>query len=192
LIDIPQPAMAWNAKNVPGPDYKMWNTWQVDETQTPQHMLEWTAYVARTAPGGKLKSLVINCHGIYAKFGCNADGKSCKEGGGFGLSIGAEGIHRKDTQLFGILNPKDGTPLVDDIYLVACGIAQISIPGTSGDGDGNLFCCAIAKAAGANVYGSTEEQTTGLWPYIPYGKIDGFEGKVYMWKPDGSCILTGL
>jgi hypothetical protein len=192
MIDIPQPAMAWNAVDVPGPDYKMWNTMQVDKSLTPQHVIESTASVARGAPDGKLKALVINCHGFYADIGCNADGTSCKKGGGFGLSIGKGGILRKDVQLFGILNPKDGTPLIDDIYIVACGIAQISIPGTSGDGDGNLFCCAIAKASGANVYASTAKQSTGWWLSIPYGKIDGFEGKVYMWKPDGSCSLTNL
>ena len=41
-----------------------------------------------------------------------------------------------------------------------------------------LFCSAMAKIAKAYVYALlNESQTTGLWPYIPYGKIDGFEGK---------------
>ncbi|RJF89053.1 hypothetical protein D3874_20450 [Oleomonas cavernae] len=172
MITIPQPAMVLNAENVPGPDYKMWNTRKVTKDTDPKWLMINVASVARSATNGKLLALVINCHG-----------KAKGDNGGYGLSLGT-GIKRGNVEpLFSTLKG-----LVDDIWLVACQAARISEPG--GDGDGNLFCGAMAKAAGANVYASTADQTTGLWPYIPFGKIDGYEGKVYKYKSDGSCELT--
>jgi hypothetical protein len=178
--------MALNSEDAPGPHYKMWNTYEVPADHSPSHILGWAARVAKGAPDGKLGSLVINCHGYYGKYACSVDGKKCETGGGFGLGLGT-GIRRSDTPLFSGLKG-----LLTEIHIIACGAAQISIPGTSGDGDGNLFCCEIAKNAGAYVYASTSKQNTGLWPSIPYGKIDGYEGKVYRWDPDGSCRLTNL
>jgi hypothetical protein len=41
----------------------MWNTWDIDGTQTIEHIVAWVATVASGAPGGKLKNLVFQCHG---------------------------------------------------------------------------------------------------------------------------------
>ncbi|HEX2891366.1 hypothetical protein [Vineibacter terrae] len=164
MITLAQPSMALNAENVPGPDYKMWNTWRVPKGDTPSHVIGWTATVAKGASGGKLNALVINCHGRPAHLSL---------GTGFGWS---------EVPLFAGL-----AGLVDDIYIVACKVVSFG-----GSADGNLFCGAIAKAAKANVYASNASQTTGLWPSIPYGKIDGYEGKVWKWHPDGSNELTDL
>ena len=87
------------------------------------------------------------------------------------------------------------SPGIGEIYVVACKAAEISNPGTSLDGDGNLFCCEIAKNAGADVYASTATQSPGLWNDlrgIPYGKIDNYEGDVYRWRADGSCQRVRL
>jgi hypothetical protein len=162
MITLKQPSMALNAENVPGPDYKMWNTMRVSMTAAPVDVLAWTAKVARGP--GKLNALVINCHGSPAS-----------------LKLGT-GIRWPQVPLFSLL-----FGLVDDIYLVACKVVSFG-----GPKDGNLFCGAIAKTAKANVYASNTSQTTGLWPTIPYGKIDGFEGKVWKWHPDGSNELTTL
>ncbi len=178
MITIPQPAMALNAVDVPGPPYKMWNTYHVPSTHTADHILGWTATVAKGAPGGKLRALVINCHGYTSK-----------KIGGYGLNLGT-GIRRGDTPLFGRLRG-----LVDEIYIIACQAARIGVPtgpGSTVDGDGNLFCCEIAKSSGATVYASTANQSTGLWLGIPFGRIDGWEGQVYRYNPDGSCVLTNL
>jgi hypothetical protein len=142
----------------------MWNTWRVPRTDSPAHILNWAATVARGAPGGKLNALVINCHGGPAR-----------------LSLGT-GIGWPQVPFFSSLSG-----LVDEIYLVACEVVSFT-----GPSDGNLFCGAIAKAAKTNVYASNHTQTTGLWPLIPYGKIDGFEGKVWKWHSDGSNELTDL
>ncbi|MFN8178155.1 MAG: hypothetical protein U0167_09505 [bacterium] len=166
MIRIPQPAMAINANDVPGPNYKMWNTRFVTRKDDPRWIMINVASVAKAA-GGKLKALVINCHGSAGRLGLGT------------------GIARGNTDVF-----EEIKGLVDDIYITACQVAFISGPRTSTDG--NLFSGEIAKAAAANVYVSTASQDTGLWPSIPYGYIDGFEGRVYKYKSDGSNELTSL
>src|SRR5262249_13043103 len=146
--------MALNAKDVPGPNYKMWNTRNdIPSTEDPGHILGGVASVAKGAPGGRLKALVFNCHGDNAI-----------------LHMGT-GIGWGQVALFSLLLDSSGKGLVDEIYLVACEVVSFS-----GPGDGNLFCGAIAKKAQAYVYASNADQNTGLWPSIPFGKIDGFEG----------------
>lgn len=163
-ITLKQPSMALNAQGVPGPDYHMWNTWQVPSSTPPAHILDWTATVAKGATGGRLNAVVINCHGSPAFLGLGT------------------GIRWPEVPLF-----KRLSGLVDEIYLVACSVVSFS-----GPGDGNLFCGAIAKAAQADVYASNHTQNTGLYFKIPYGKIDGYEGKVWKWHSDGSNELTNL
>ena len=167
MIKIPQPAMAINADDSPGPKYKMWNTRFVTRKDDPMWIMRNAAAVAKAAKGGKLHALVINCHGSSGRLGLGT------------------GIHRDNTDVFAELKG-----LVGDIYIIACETAYISGPRSSTDG--NLFCGQIAKAAGAFVYASTASQNTGLWPAIPYGYIDGYEGAVYRYKPDGSNELTKL
>lgn len=168
MIKIPQPAMVWNAENVPDPKYKMWHSWTVASNVDPAHACAWTAVVAKGHPDGKLKALVINCHSSPASLGI-----------GTGISIGQIGAF---AQLSG---------LVTDIYIVGCNV--VSFDGTALDG--NLFCGAMAKAAGANVYASDSEQNPGVFwlaNAIPFGYIDGYEGRVWKWLPDGSNQLTEL
>jgi len=167
LIRIPQPAMALNADDSPGPAYKMWNTRSVTRKDDARWLMKNVASVARSASGGRLKALVINCHASAGRIGLGT------------------GVSQANADVFDEIRG-----LVDDIYIVACEVAYIMAPGTSTDG--NLFVCAVAKAAAANVYASTASQNTGAWPYIPFGYIDGFEGKVYKYKPDGSNELTNL
>jgi hypothetical protein len=162
LINIPQPAMGLNAFNVPGPHYKMWNTWEISGTEPVDHILDWTATVAKGCADGRLKALVINCHGSPAH-----------------LHLGA-GIGWTEIPLFAKLNGR-----VNSIWIVACQVVSFT-----GPGDGNLFCGAMAKNSGAYVYASNKKQTTGLWPSVPYGAIDGYEGTVWRWNPDGSNVMT--
>ena len=96
---------------------------------------------------------------------------------GLGAGIGWPEVH-----LFSSL-----AGLVSEIYIVACQVVSFT-----GPADGNLFCGAIAKASRASVFASNGSQSTGLWPHLPYGKIDGFEGSVWKWRPDGSNELTTL
>ena len=156
--------MALNAADVPGPHYKMWNTWEIPASEDPNHILGWASAVAKGASGGKLNALVFNSHGSPAH-----------------LYMGT-GIGWPQVASFSML-----AGLVDEIYIIACQVVSFT-----GAGDGNLWCGAIAKAAKAMVYASNAKQSTGLWPWIPYGNIDGYEGKVWRWYPDGHNELTDL
>jgi hypothetical protein len=166
-ISIPQPSMVLNSHDVPGASYRMWNTWNVPANDNPQHIMEWCATVASGATDGYLRVLVINCHGWYS-------GGT----GGYGLSLGT-GIRRADTGRFAALRGK-----VANIWITACGTARISNPGTAGDGDGNLFCQEIARAANTYVVAATTHQVGDLW--IGDNEIDDFEGLVLRYNPSGA------
>lgn len=44
--------------------YQMWNSWnEVSSSETCEKIIKWTANVARRAPRGTLRNLVINSHG---------------------------------------------------------------------------------------------------------------------------------
>jgi hypothetical protein len=169
-IEIPQPSMALNAPDAPGRHYRMWNTWEVPANDTPEHILSWTATVADGAPGGRLHSVIINCHGFYNNL--------TRQGtGGYGLSLGT-GILRADTPKFAKLKGK-----VTAIWITACGAARISPLNTAGDGDGNLFCSEIARQAGAYVYAATTLQYHDI--FLRANRIDDYEGLTLRYNPQG-------
>ncbi|MCI0335950.1 MAG: hypothetical protein L0226_00090 [Acidobacteria bacterium] len=172
MIKVDQPSMALNAVDVPGAHHMMWNTWTVAANETSGHILYWIASVVTGSPGGYLKMVILNCHGFY---GTGSSGKST---GGFGLKLG-QGIHRSDTKLFS--KPKGK---VANIWITACGTARISVPGTSGEGDGNLFCSEIAQNSGAYVVAATTHQVGDS--SLPNGYIDDFEGLVVRYNPAGA------
>ena len=175
-IAIEQPAMALNAADAPGEHYKMYNSWEIPATETLDHILDWTASVAVGAPGGYLKSLIINCHGYY-------NGSTRSSQGGFGLALGT-GIRRADTHKFTKLRGK-----VTTIWITACGTARITIPGTAGDGDGNLFCQEIARNSGAYVIAATTMQFHDR--SIRQNHIDDYEGLVLRYNPQGCVDWSG-
>lgn len=163
MFEIPQPSMALNAVDVPPPPYRMWNTFQVGVEQTAESILSNCEAVAKSAVDHRLRCLVFNSHGRpgHMKMG--------------------RGIGRDETPLFSKLSDR-----VHTIFLVECEIAAI---GNLSAGDGNLFCCEIAKNAHAYVFAGTATQNAGAYWLIgiPPNCIDEFEGKVYRWAPDGSC-----
>lgn len=170
MITLAQPSMALNSEKITGPDYKMWNSWKVADSTESGHIIGWTRCVADSAPGGRLKAVVFNCHGSAAALG-----------------IG-QGIFWMDLHLFSQLKGR-----VDEIYIVACDVVTFTGPNQYGQPDGNLFCSSMAKLSGAKVYASDARQHPPLFGDIPFGKIDGFEGRVWCWSPvDGSNTLTDL
>lgn len=172
-IEVAQPSMALNSEDVPGARYRMWNTYNVPATHDPDHILGWCATVASSAPGGFLRMLVINCHGFYGSSGCGGGST-----GGFGLSLGT-GIRRADTNKFSVLRGK-----VANIWITACGTARITIPGTSGNGDGNLFCSEIARAANCYVVAGTTHQVGDT--FLSKNRVDDFEGLILRYNPSGA------
>lgn len=99
MFDIEQPAMALNDVR----DYdlaQMWNTWDIQPNYKRGDIISWAATVAKGAPGGKLKSIVICCHANPGY-----------------LQLG-EGFYRKHSHLF-----KSWKNLVDVIYFRGCSFA---------------------------------------------------------------------
>lgn len=123
---------------------------------------------ANGTPEGKLKNLIINCHGLPGE-----------------LQLGA-GVTQDLTNRFKMLAPDD-KPLVGTIYLQACLVARIDGPGSTTDG--NLFCSAIAKNAKCQVVASTAKQYFGGGD-PPYGQMDRFEGTVLVYGPEGNVLSS--
>jgi hypothetical protein len=167
MITIEQPAMVLNANATPAiARYQMWNSWDVQGTHSPQHIIEWVASVAANAAGQKLKNLVIQCHGAP----------------GF-IGIG-QGFSRANVNLFSGLAGK-----VDKIWIVACQPALISTascaPSAFCSTDGNLFISEMAKSAQCYVVAPTETQWNLAQTY-QFGVIPSYEGLVLCYGPGGN------
>jgi hypothetical protein len=170
-ITVAQPAMALNSSDVPGATYRMWNTWEVKPDEDIDHILGWTAAVAKGAPGGKLKMVILNCHGFY------------RSGvGGYGLKMG-KGIYRSNLTKFAVLNG-----LVENIWITACGAARMSPADWKGDGDGNVFCSEMAKQSGAYVVAATTHQDGDV--FLAKNHVDNFEGLVLQYGPMGNVTWS--
>ena len=175
MFTLEQPSMALNSTEISHSKIKMWNTWEVDRAQTREHIVEWVATVATGAPNGKLKNVVINCHGLpgYVQIG--------------------QGFNRQHLGLF-----RQWTGLVDKIWFVACLVARIpdsqmqggldrNYPGF-GTGDGNIFCSSLAQYANCYVYAPTEEQRNRGGYSV--GQMPTFEGLCLSYGPQGNITWS--
>ncbi|MFK5950048.1 MAG: DUF4347 domain-containing protein [Methylococcales bacterium] len=70
MIRLERPNMAINDPRVrTGPSvlqvrrYQMENTWDIATTESRQHIINWVVNVAHGTTNGKLKNLVLSCHG---------------------------------------------------------------------------------------------------------------------------------
>ena len=156
-------SMCWNSEEVE--PFAFNNTITVKDDHPLTHLLAWTATVARGGPGGKLKALVINCHGFY---GHDYAGTMDSAGGiptfsgGFGLHIGIHGervgINLENAgSLFQTL-----AGLVNEIHLYACGTAHAPTP--TSPGSPIHFCQLVANSSKAVVVGSNELQDDVVGP----------------------------
>jgi len=165
---LEQPSMAVNDSRLAA-QVQMWNTRLVHANDSLGNIFDNIVSVAKSAPGGKLKNLVFNCHGFpgYLQMG--------------------EGIDRVSAVIFRMLSrPK---PLVDTIWLRSCLVARIQKPGDPVQGDGNLFCSEIAQYAQCMVLASTTEQKTHDFVRLhPFGCIDEWEGTVLCYGPKGNVV----
>jgi len=161
MITIDQEAMALNAADI-SRRYQMWNTWNLSASETVDHIFEWVRSVAEGSARGKLRNLVINCHGAPGY-----------------LQMGVGGLARSNVGWFGRWRDK-----IDKIWLTACKPGFIQDAGQPSDG--NLFISEIARAANCYVVASTETQIFRANHTYPFGQIDSFEGLVLSYAPDGS------
>jgi hypothetical protein len=176
MITIRYPHMGLNDERAPV-YVRMWNTWRVAATDTPEHIVDWTKRVAQSAPGGKLKEIVISCHGSPG---------SLQLGTGIGLA---------QVPLF-----EAWRGLVEKVWIRACLVGRVVDASTPGQGDGafiaalslsgdgHRFCSELAKAMRSYLVVGTELQTSGRYSTtnpVPYGQLDSYEGLVLSYHPDG-------
>ncbi|QQS40464.1 MAG: hypothetical protein IPM63_13990 [Acidobacteriota bacterium] len=170
MFTLEQPSMALNSVEISWSKILMWNTWEVDRAQTREHIVEWVATVAGGAPGGKLKNVVINCHGLP---------------GWVGIGQGFNATH------LGLFRQWRG--LVFKIWFVACRVAETPTASVQaqlnsqysgfGTSDGHAFCSNLAQNANSHVYASTEVQRNRGGYSL--GQMPTFEGLCYSYSPNG-------
>jgi hypothetical protein len=152
--------------------FQMWNTWDIREDHPRREIIEGIRRIAASAPGGRLRHLVLSCHGLPGH-----------------MQLG-EGFGRAQLPLFGPLHGK-----VEKLWLPNCLTANIptaaaqaqydrDYPGV-GVSDGNSFCSELARRLGAYVVAATELQCE-LVTDIPPDMMTSFEGLVLSYAPDGS------
>lgn len=164
MITLEQPSLGLNSHHDHHVHVSMWNTGNVPASKSAVEIAEWIRRVAVSAPGGRLKNVVFSCHGSPGH-----------------INIGT-GIGLSDVPAFARLVVHD-EPLVAKFWFRCCQVALIAAAGTSRDG--NRFCSAFAQATKAYVVASTELQ----WSHgrtLPFGELDGFEGLVLSYGPDGN------
>jgi hypothetical protein len=174
VIKIQEPALALNDIRVAG-HIKMSRNIRIRPDDARTSILDAVATVAVGAPGGRLKSLVLNSHGVP------------------GYLIMGEGFWEPHTDLFQRL-----VGVVDTIWITACRIASrcgldpgYGLPDTlKGQvGDGFEFCRDIAVNGRCNVVASMIDQDVPNHK-IPPGYIDSYEGTVLCFRPEGSIAWS--
>ncbi len=177
MFRLDRPSMAVNDPRVSSGSfirrYQMWNSWDISAGEPRQHIIDWVASVARGAAGGKLKNLVLSCHGGPAYL---------QLGQGFGMA---------DLPMFAAWNG-----LVEKIWLPDCLVAQIppappggARPAGVASNDGNVFCSVLAKTVGCYVVASTETQCESVVT-VPVDQMTSFEGLVLSYGPAGNVTWS--
>lgn len=167
MIRLEQPSLCLNSHDVPGPNYKMWQTKVVPEGTSPVGvvgMIIGADAVAKSAGRHGLRNIVINCHGFPGGISPSGSGKA--------------GFNRNNVSLFNVLKPLNVGP----IWLVACRAAL----GTAG----LAFCSNLARAASTLVVASEDYQAVTAVQTVRYytsvsDQIDDYEGAVHLFFADG-------
>jgi len=170
MVKIEEPALALNDMRVGG-RIRMSRNIRVRADDMRANVLGAVATVADGMPYGRLKSLVLNCHGAP------------------GFLIMGEGFWGPHTALF-----EQWSGRVNNIWLTACEIASReplkpgdrvpSWAGKGAPGDGWAFCREMAIRAKCNVIASEDDQDVPQ-RRIPDGYIDAWEGTVLCFRPTG-------
>ena len=175
MFTLEQPSAALNSTDISWSRITMWRNRDVDGAQTRDSIIEWVANAAGAATGGKLKNVVINCHGLPGYVG-----------------IG-QGFSRAHLGMF-----RQWSGLVEKIWFVACLVARIpdsqmqaqlntTYP-NYGTGDGNVFCSTLAQNAHCYVYAPTEEQRNRGGYSL--GQMPTFEGLCLSYGPQGNVTWS--
>lgn len=161
MIKMTQPSLALHSYNVPGYEFKMWQSWKMPKTATVQNVINWINWGIDHSPELYLHNVIINCHGGPGRLRI---GENCR------LTI-------NDVGLFAPLKAKGS---IGRIWMVACEVAK--------DGVGKQFGSALALASGCHVIGSDKDQYVDFGFYCsfcPKDHIDDFEGTPFIFSPAG-------
>jgi hypothetical protein len=170
MITLEQPSMALNGEDISWSKILMERCWNVPLSETRQSIIDWVLTIAKSNKGGKIKNLVINCHGLPGWVG-----------------IG-QGFNKTHLPMFSAWNG-----YVQNIWFVACLVARIPDATMQADlnknyagygpSDGNIFCSTLAKTVGCYVVASTEEQRNKGG--YSFGQLPAFEGLLMCYNPNG-------
>jgi hypothetical protein len=176
MIKIDGPALALNDVQVGG-HFHLTRNIKVHRDDSRENLVGCVAAIAAGTPGGRLKNLVLNSHGVA------------------GYLIMGEGFWAPHTKLF-----ERWAGLIDNIWITACAIASRCaateyewpewLKKIGEPGDGYAFCREIAIRAHANVVASAANQETPNHNRIPEGYIDAFEGMVLCFRPTGDIAWS--
>lgn len=170
MITLEQPSMALNGEDISWSKILMERCWNVPLSETRQSIIDWVITIAKGNKGGKIKNLIINCHGLP---------------GWVGIGQGFNSSH------LGMFQAWNG--YVQNIWFVACLVARIPTKTDQADydkkypgfgvGDGNIFCSSLAKNVGCYVVAPTEEQRNKGGYSI--GQLPAYEGLLMCYNPQG-------
>lgn len=171
MFKLLQPSMALNAADITWSKIRMQITKEsVSVSLTREQIIQDVVTAANGVSGGKLKNVVINCHGLP---------------GYVGIGQGFNSSH------LGLFTAWAGK--VEKIWFVACLVARIptaqmqtqlntTYPG-AGAGDGNVFCSQLARNAHCYVVAPTERQVNQGGYVI--GQMPSYEGLVLSYNRQG-------
>ncbi len=160
MIKLSQPSLALHSYNVPGYEFKMWQSWKMPKTATVPDVISWINWGIDHSPDLSLHNVVINCHGGPGRLRI---GENCR------LTV-------NETGLFTPLRSKGA---IGTIWLVACEVAK---------DEGKYFCSQLAIAAGCDVIAGDKNQHVDIGFYFrfcPSNAIDDFEGNAFRFSPAG-------
>lgn len=171
MIMLKSPSLAVNSHDVPGPNYRMWETINAPHGMTPVSLVNEIIRVNRLAleyEQSQLLNVVINCHGGSGR-----------------LYIGGDTFVPLDINTVGIFSLLKSRN-IGTLWLVACRAAL--------GGEGRNFCQNLAINSGCQVVASDVNQSVGSWGSIRIvsggrGQIDEYEGTVFSFTPVGGVSV---
>lgn len=164
MIMMESPSLAINSHDVPGPNYRMWETVNAAAGLTVAGLIGHIVHAHNLAVELERKGLanvVINCHGL-------------DKGGA--LYIGGENHPPLDRSNVGQLAALKGA-IPGTLWLVACQAAN----GPAG----KQLCQLMATTIGCQVVAGEDDQDVGIWGSFRIiqgggrGQIDEYEGTVW-------------
>ncbi len=175
MLMLKSPSLAINSHDVPGPNYRMWETVDAPPAMNAADVVHEIIRVNRLAleyERTQLLNVVINCHGadgggaLYVG-GCSSDSEKAAR-----INIG-------NVNVFSLLDRRN----IGTIWLVACQAAAGNL--------GKQLCQQLAMVSKCQVIASDDDQSVGVWGTIRIlqgggrGQIDEFEGSVFSFTPVG-------